>query len=1034
MYQCAYTFTQRLLDQASERVQTLSHGFGGEVPKNLMQPESASHNLRTASSSTGSDSVGDEEEAHEHSQAGDAERDRAAKVNLAVAHVLHVDVAVEAEGAVCLQHTESDRRLHVGDVSWAKALHVLSVCQTESRQMLVGTGQRPAKVGLRVSLSGHDSSRHLDAYHANLGTGQVGSIVGVSPDGKRSQVLWPGGVAAWYSTGEVREYGELGFRLSRLSADALEVSQIYIDAENMDGQRFSDTRELVAGDKVVGIDGVPVSKMPGDIARHFRESISVGPIDSEVVLDCLDGDIEDGTHYQVHCKRRQFGRSEHEEEHLAKLDMHPMGMYHLQKAGAVGGASWSDTTWRSFKETGVVMRHTKVEVFRRSSPAAALSEGLEGADLLNALHAETPQFATDQAAGTPAVDADEQWLRVQVGKRVIVETPVNELGEAFFSLLRNEAKHAHSVHGMLKSSSTQEQVQALLSDVLNNDDEVGEEAKLEAERRLERAEVTATADQLQQSAGVDKHLEATRLKLKLLYSNAEKRPAPIMEGGVGEVLGGILEEIPFTIDRLLDTFGVNKQKEVKETNHLAKLQRKGWEARIGRMVAELELEPGPLRTTQRLKVLAPVDQLNLLHRIKSGRIVQRFDRKPFADHPAMHRAILTNDTDTLIKLLDHGSKPEQGSNVADQLSAFQVAVLTGNLDAVRVMLQAGADVDFCFQPHLLRHRQILGVELQAMTKIQQKIDVNLIKIKDLEDAGESENPKLKSDIARLRQQQLMHQEVARKALDQKHTDEAFQKKLNARAPIALACFSKQPAMVHELLLQNAECEIGLPSIEAVGVHAAPMTLLQWCSQHFLLGAAQLTKTVPSMLQPFVSQPLFGVFCTWVHHVHHRRELPAGPDSEAPDELEGFKVEMTLEELVLGLQRFGLWPAEASLKKLAVLGVCAEGSDPVSDNGLPTIFLQSLHYLVSKKAAATDERRAAASGLEMAGGEDDEEEELTWHRFQRVFQRKVEKLFFSALQLENGVGGADGAYALRDKKRLQALVAEAEKVILCSRPC
>ena len=169
-------------------------------------------------------------------------------------------------------------------------------------------------------------------------------------------------------------------------------------------------------------------------------------------------------------------------------------------------------------------------------------------------------------------------------------------------------------------------------------------------------------------------------------------------------------------------------------------------------------------------------------------------------------------------------------------------------------------------------------------------------------------------------------------------------------------------------------------------------------------------------------------------MHHRRELPAGPDSEAPDELEGFKVEMTLEELVLGLQRFGLWPAEASLKKLAVLGVCAEGSDPVSDNGLPTIFLQSLHYLVSKKAAATDERRAAASGLEMAGGEDDEEEELTWHRFQRVFQRKVEKLFFSALQLENGVGGADGAYALRDKKRLQALVAEAEKVILCSRPC
>ena len=73
------------------------------------------------------------------------------------------------------------------------------------------------------------------------------------------------------------------------------------------------------------------------------------------------------------------------------------------------------------------------------------------------------------------------------------------------------------------------------------------------------------------------------------------------------------------------------------------------------------------------------------------------------------------------------------------------------------------------------------------------------------------------------------------------------------------------------------------------------------------------------------------------------------------------------------------------------------------------------------------RTAARRDTEQAPGQEDfGANEISWHRLERAFQRKLEKLFFAALQLNNGVGGKRGAYETKDQDRLRDLVYEAEK--------
>ena len=300
-----------------------------------------------------------------------------------------------------------------------------------------------------------------------------------------------------------------------------------------------------------------------------------------------------------------------------------------------------------------------------------------------------------------------------------------------------------------------------------------------------------------------------------------------------------------------------------------------------------------------------------------------------------------------------------------------------------------------------------------MTKIQQKIDVLQVKIQDLADAYQPENKQFKDKMIRLRQLQLMHEHAARRELEKKISSQAFAKNLNARQPIALACFSKNPMMVDLLLKESAETEIGIPPEET---EAQPKKLIAWCEEHFKLGSAQMNNAVPSELAGYVREPIFGVFCTWVHHVHHRK-----PDSTEFDPLEGLKVEMTLDELIHGFQRFGLWPTEMSMKKLAVLGMCSGPHDAISDNGLHKIFLNSVCKLLKSHESKSKHDPEQAPGQEDFG-----DNEISWHRLERAFQRKLEKLFFAALQLNNGVGGKRGAYETKDQDRLRDLVYEAEK--------
>ena len=84
-------------------------------------------------------------------------------------------------------------------------------------------------------------------------------------------------------------------------------------------------------------------------------------------------------------------------------------------------------------------------------------------------------------------------------------------------------------------------------------------------------------------------------------------------------------------------------------------------------------------------------------------------------------------------------------------------------------------------------------------------------------------------------------------------------------------------------------------------------------------------------------------------------------------------------------------------------------------------------MATKKHLSAEEDEELGSGSHHAASSDaGGRSELNWDDFESIWKRKLEKLFFSALQLEHGVGGPDGAYAKKDKARLKELAYEAER--------
>ena len=67
-------------------------------------------------------------------------------------------------------------------------------------------------------------------------------------------------------------------------------------AEDEEGTRLYDSKEIIIGDIVTAIDGEPVYKMSGDVTHHLRTTVDLGPIGSIVMMDLQD---KDGFVFQV---------------------------------------------------------------------------------------------------------------------------------------------------------------------------------------------------------------------------------------------------------------------------------------------------------------------------------------------------------------------------------------------------------------------------------------------------------------------------------------------------------------------------------------------------------------------------------------------------------------------------------------------------------------------------------------------------------------------------------------------------------------
>ena len=82
-------------------------------------------------------------------------------------------------------------------------------------------------------------------------------------------------------------------------------------------------------------------------------------------------------------------------------------------------------------------------------------------------------------------------------------------------------------------------------------------------------------------------------------------------------------------------------------------------------------------------------------------------------------------------------------------------------------------------------------------------------------------------------------------MEQKALADAEIKELNARSPLELACFSKNPAMLQLLLEQKPDLWNVLPwtNIQDLahggGVETPALKLHEWCFSHFELGGEML---------------------------------------------------------------------------------------------------------------------------------------------------------------------------------------------------
>jgi hypothetical protein len=248
-------------------------------------------------------------------------------------------------------------------------------------------------------------------------------------------------------------------------------------------------------------------------------------------------------------------------------------------------------------------------------------------------------------------------------------------------------------------------------------------------------------------------------------------------------------------------------------------------------------------------------------------------------------------------------------------------------------------------------------------------------------------------------------------MEQKALADAEIKELNARSPLALACFSKNPAMLQLLLEQKPEIWNGLPwtniQDHGGGVEKPALKLHEWCFSHFELGGEmlrcaqefntegetpQIAGFQAESLKSYIEEPLFGVFLQWRIPKRNARH------------------EMTISELIEGFRQF-TWPSENSLKKLAVLGMCGVEAEPIAESVLPMIFLSSLKKAVNTKEGAIDDI------------DDIDDIPSTWDSYSKAFTRKLEKLFFAALKLDEGT---KVAYHSRNFGKIQGLVKEGEK--------
>jgi hypothetical protein len=694
------------------------------------------------------------------------------------------------------------------------------------------------------------------------------------------------------------------------------------------------------------------------------------------------------------------------------------------------------------------VQNTKVEYLHPESDVNRNS-GLLGYNVHSALHCDCDCENCDRVksgfgSGRILTNCESMLIRVRVGNRILLRAHASSKAEEIFRLLSSHDDMHHKSHRTAGLKSSADHTQQGITEFLKWDTETEEELQM-AQHQIERKELRQEVQDPNCS---------WRRKLELNHADYRRDDLDKVgnEPNMTYTIEQVLEGFGFALKAPFEAVGKSSRSGTRAAGNSGRshsvvsgsVGTSGGFSKRDNAVKATAQSLGIGQETLRLIQNRPlVKQQELLRRIKLGWELQAFSIRAFHDHPPLHRAILVNDHDTIVRLLSLGASAEQGSNVGEQLSAFQTAVISGNMDATRLFLQVGADINFCFNSESITISKGLRAQFLEITKVQQQIDVLKVKLSDSED---DEEQGFKNQIMRLRQNQILLEKQAQKQLERKLAVESDHGTLNARSPLVLACFAKNIAMIHLLLAKGSDREFGLPpcindagavtSEQTQAKRNEPLKLNRWCQDHFKLGARLLQYDEPPALAECIKEPLYGVFLAWIGHLQHGGRDREETDVVADAQSEGLKaetqVQMSLEELIEGFKHFGLWPSEMKLKKLALLGAGSDPADSISDNGLHKIFLTSLYNLLAAKKhpSAEEDHEELVSGSHQAASSDAEGDPgLNWGDFESVWKRKLEKLFFSALQLEHepyGVGGPDGAYEKKDQARLKELVYEAER--------